>query len=115
MTLRPLQNLEMVKPIYILPEDQLDDEVLIPGFQYSKRVDCMMGYFTSGVLASLAPGLATYINNSESVFRLIISPLLRVEDHAAIEEGTNSVEDIIGKKFDELIVTEDLIQQHTLK
>ena len=115
LTLRPLQNLEMVKPIYILPEDQLADEVLIPGFQYSKQVDCMMGYFTSGVLASLAPGLATYINNSESVFRLIISPLLRVEDHAAIEEGTKSVEDITRKKFDELIVTKDLIQQHTLK
>jgi len=58
------------------------------------RVDCMVGFFSSEVLASLAPGLATYISASENSFRLIVSPLLRVEDRVAIEEGLKSAAEI---------------------
>ena len=47
----------------------------------------MVGFFSSEVLASLAPGLATYVAGSENSFRLVVSPLLRAEDQAAIEKG----------------------------
>ena len=62
------------------------EEVLIPGFSVAARVDCMVGFFSREVLASLAPGLATYIRHSQNSFRLIISPLLRAEDQTAIED-----------------------------
>ena len=67
------------------------------------------------MLASLAPGLATYVTGSENSFRLVVSPLLRAEDQAAIEEGLNSAEDIADRILEELMVTEDLLQRHTLK
>ena len=99
----------------MLPVDPLAEEVLIPGFQAANNVDCMVGFFSSEVLASLAPGLATYISGSDGSYRLIISPLLRAEDQAAIEDGLRSAEDVADKSLEDLIVTEDLLQQHTLK
>lgn len=113
--LRALRSLDGVRPLYILPTDPLAEEVLIPGFRAAGKVDCMVGFFSSEVLASLAPGLATYVTGSENSFRLVVSPLLRAEDQAAIEEGLKSAEEIADRILEELIVTEDLLQRHTLK
>ena len=112
MTLRSVPD---IRPLYILPDDPVTEEVLIPCFQSTTQVDCMMGFFSSEVLVPLAPGLATFINCSQESFRLIISPLLRTEDKAAIEEGIASPEDIAITALKDIVVTEDLIEQHTLK
>ena len=110
-----LRSLEGVRPLYMLPIDPLAEEVLIPGFQVADKVDCMVGFFSSEVLASLAPGLATYIVDSRNSFRLIVSPLLRAEDQAAIEDGLKSEEEVADRILEELTVTEDRLQRHTLK
>ena len=110
-----LQSVPDIRPLYILPDDPVTEEVLIPCFQSTTQVDCMMGFFSSEVLVSLAPGLATFINSSQESFRLIISPLLRAEDKEAIEEGIASPEDIASTALKDIIVTEDLVEQHTLK
>lgn len=112
---KPLQSLSDIRPLYFLPNDPLAEEVLIPGFQAATKVDCMVGFFSSEVLASLAPGLATYIANSKNSLRLIISPYLRQEDQAALENGSRSAESITEDVLEELAVTEDLLAQHTLK
>ena len=104
-----------IRPLYMLPKDPVAEEVLIPSFSAASRVDCMVGFFSSEVLASLAPGLATYINRSQNSFNLIISPLLRLEDQVAIENGVASGESIAREILDDLLFTEDLLQQHTLK
>lgn len=111
-TLRSLQD---IRPLYVLPNDPLAEEVLIPGFQSAAKVDCMVGFFSSKVLASLAPGLATYISSAENSFRLIISPFLSHEDQEAIERGIKSSEDIANEILEDAMVTEDLLQQHTLR
>ena len=110
-----LRSIEGVRPLYILPAEPLSEEVLIPGFRAASAVDCMAGFFSSEVLASLAPGLATYISGSENNFRLIVSPWLRPEDKRAIEDGVKSAEEVAGSLLEELIVTEDLLERHTLK
>ncbi len=112
---RPLRSLEGVRPLYLVPADPLAEEVLIPGFRAAGRVDCMVGFFSSDVLASLAPGLPTYIAGSEHSFRLIVSPLLSARDQAAIKEGLRSPGQIADWILEELTVTEDLFQRHTLK
>ncbi len=112
---RSLRSLDGVRPLYMLPTDPLAEEVLIKGFQEAGKVDCMVGFFSSEILASLAPGLATYITRSENSFRLIISPLLQAEDLAAIEKGQKSAEEIADMFLEDLTVTEDLLQRHTLK
>lgn len=110
-----LRTLKDIRPLYILPADPLSEDVLIPGFRTASKVDCMVGFFASSVLASLAPGLATFVNRSERSFRLIVSPLLTSEDQAAMEDGVKPPEQVAREVLDELIVTEDLIQRHTLK
>ena len=112
MTLRSIPD---IRPLYLLPDDPVTEEVFIPCFQATIQVDCMMGFFSSKALVPLAPGLATFINRSQESFRLIISPLLRAEDKAAIEEGIVSPEDIANTILKDIIVTEDLVEQHTLK
>ncbi len=110
-----LRSLEEIRPLYILPGDPFAEEVLIPGFQAAARVDCMVGFFSSEILAALAPGLATYITESRNSFRRIVSPLLRPDDLAAIEEGVKSPETVAREVLEELTLTEDLLQLYTLK
>ena len=110
-----LRPLDAARPLYLLPADPLADEVLIPGFRTSSSVDCMVGFFSSEVLSSLAPGLATYIATAENSFRLIISPLLREEDLVAIERGTRSVDEAVSQALEVMTITEDALQQHTLR
>ncbi len=114
-TEKELRKLDSLPPLYILPSDPLADEVLIPSFRVSDNVDCMVGFFSSEVLGSLAPGLATFINETQSELRLVISPFIRSEDMAAIEDGTKSVREVAADAVCELIITEDQLQQHTLK
>ena len=114
-TERTVRLLEGVQPLYMLPSDPFAEEVLIPGFKGAQKVDCMVGFFSSKVLSSIAPGLATYISGSRNSFRLIISPLLSAEDKVAIEDGVSSQECVAERILEELIVTEDLLQSHTLK
>ena len=110
-----LRQIPGVKPLYILPTDPLPDDVLIPSFQSSTSVDCMVGFFSSGVLASLAPGLATFVNSSAGTLRLIICPILSEEDRRAIEDGVGVPSEVVRRTLEDLLITEDRIQQHTLK
>ena len=110
-----LRAIAGMRPLYLLPNDPFVEEVLIPNFSAASAVDSMMGFFSSEVLASLAPGLATFINRSEGRFRLIISPMLRSEDIEAIKGSMTSAESVVHEYLDDLVMTEDLVQQHTLK
>ncbi len=110
-----LRAIPDTRPLYILPKEPVAKEVLIPSFKSATQIDCMMGFFSSKILASLAPGLATFINASDESLRLVVSPILTEEDQAAIKEGLVSPEDITSVVLEDIIITEDLIEQHTLK
>ena len=110
-----LQSIHGLRPIYLLPGDPFVHDVLIPGFTTSSSVDCMVGFFSSRALASLAPGLATFINNSDGRFRLIISPVLSFADWEAIEAGANTLESVVGDLLSDLLITSDAIQRFTLE
>ena len=112
---RNLRSLEGVESLYFIPSDPLVEDILIPSFSAADKVDCMMGFFSSAVLSDLAPGLASFIENSDNAFRLIISPFLRPEDREAIEAGLCSNESAVTKALEYVIITEDLLEQHTLR
>ena len=117
-TTRPLlRTLDGIRPLYVLPDDPLAESVLIPCFSAASRVDSMVGFFSSEALASLAPGLATFIDTSNGHLRLIISPLLRPEDLTAIAEGVNPSEatTIAIGLLKDMFDTADFIEQHTFK
>lgn len=104
-----------MKPLYLLPADDLAEEALIPGFQFAEKASCMVGFFSSTALADLAPGLASYIRHSTKSFQLIISPFLREADRRAIEEGLRQADDVVTDALDESWGTADALQQHTLR
>lgn len=110
-----LERLPDIRPLYFLPTDPLAEEVLIPAFRVASSVDCMAGFFSSAVLADLAPGLATYLKGAERRFRLLASPFLQPEDLGAIESGTRAEEDVASNALEEVIITQDLLEQHTLR
>jgi len=105
---------DRMKPLYVLPNDSLADEVLIEAFRMASDARCMVGFFSSAVLGTLAPGLATFINGSDGPFRVIVSPFLSVEDQRAIELGMSS-EDLTTRLFERMLITEDALRHHTLK
>lgn len=113
------ENLELIsihgiKPLYFLPEDNIAEEVLIPSMHCALNVSCMIGFFTSQALVSIAPGLATFINSTKNSMQLIISPYLKAEDREAIEEGAKENELILAEYVSDLIITSDQIEKHTL-
>ncbi len=109
------RTISKIRPLYILPKEPFPKEVLIPCFKSATRVDCMIGFFSSKVLVSLAPGLATFINESKGSFRLVINPILSYEDQNAIKEGIVSPEEIASEVLKDIIFSEDFVEQHTLK
>jgi len=109
------RSLKGIQPIYFLPNDPFSEEVLVPTFRISEKADCMMGFFSSEALSTLAPGLAAFINSSKFSFRLIISPFLRPEDREAIESGIRTPEDVAKELIEPIIITDDELQKHTLK
>ncbi len=109
------QSLRDLKPIYFIPNDPFSEEVLVPTFRISEKADCMMGFFSSEALSTLAPGLAAFINYSKFSYRLIISPFLRLEDLETIENGFRSPGDVAKDLVEPFVITDDLLQQHTLK
>ena len=109
-----LESLSQVRPLCMLPADPLVEEVLIPSFQSASSVNCMVGFFSSTILAELAPGLATFVNSSEGTFKLIVCPILSDEDRRAIEDGFAQPSDLAQKVLEHLLITEDRIQEHTL-
>jgi hypothetical protein len=110
-----LQALTAIRPLYLLPRDPFAEEVLIAAFGVADQVDCMVGFFSSVILAALAPGLATYLNRLDHKFRLVISPILSSDDHKAIEEGVKSIDEVVKEIIEEALITADLLQQYTLK
>jgi len=106
---------EQAKPIYLLPRDDLVGEVLIPAFSCARKAECMVGYFSSAVLADLAPGLATFIQRVSAPFRLIVSPYLSIQDQQALTDGTLSSDAVAAQVLENFTVTENELQEHTLR
>lgn len=110
-----LAALPEMRPLYFLPREPFADEVLIPAFAAAESAECMMGFFSSASLASLAPGLATYVNRPATVLRLLISPFLSEQDQEALRHGTLSPDTAAREALLKVIVTEDDLQRHTVE
>ena len=75
----------------------------------------MFGYFSSAALAHIAPGLASFINDTSGKMRMVVSPNLQKADWEAIKQGESTVEAVATDKLQEWLITEDEIQAHTLQ
>jgi len=102
----------------MLPEFDLAGTVLVPALRRASSFRGLFGYFTSGVLAELAPGLADYLNRQTDPIQLVISPFITDDDIAAIEQGTLDAGELVQQKMRELLVdvaiSESALATHTL-
>lgn len=106
------------RPIYFLPDDEFVDDVLIEGLRRAAAFDCMVGFFDSGVMADLAPGLASYLARPTAPLRLVISPNVSAADFVALRAGAIEPEDLIKTRLTEVIgsseISNDALANHTL-
>ena len=106
------------KPIYVLPNDSFVSEVLVSSLKVADSVDCMFGFFTSGALRAIAPGLAEYLTRSTSPMRLVISPNISEQDAEAIREGTSTPENVLADRLQQLLgeakLSSSALVRHTL-
>jgi superfamily II DNA or RNA helicase len=115
MSLRELD----VDSLYIVPEEDLVGEVLIPSLRTARRYDCMSGFFSSASLKDLAPGLAHFLRREGSKMRLLVSPFLSEDDHQAIRKGLATPQEVVVQKYNEFeqtgAVQESALVSHTLE
>ena len=102
-------------PLYILPKDPVVDEVLIPALQASTSLDIMMGYFSSGSFAEIAPGLATFLRNGTTPMRMVISPFLSDTDFDAFTENKDNLLRLAERLIFDDVPSEDILARHTLE
>jgi superfamily II DNA or RNA helicase len=78
----------------------------------------MAGFFDSGALRDMAPGLAQYIARPEKTVKLIASPYIDADDQKAIKRGLKTPAAVIEQKLLELCGTagvgESALVAHTL-
>ena len=110
-----LRSLDRIKSLYLLPDDAYAEECLVPCFSRAANVDAMFGYFSSAALAHIAPGIASFINDTSGKMRLVVSPYMQQADWEAIKEGEMTVGAVATDKLQEWFITEDEIQAHTLQ
>ena len=102
-------------PLYFLPKDPVIQEVLIPALQAGRSVDLMMGYFSSGSFAEIAPGLATFLRNSNAPMRMVVSPFLTENDFEALTKSDEELRHLAERLFIQDIPDQDVIVHHTLE
>ena len=74
--------------LFRLPDERVDRRVLIPGFRSSVRVRGAFGWFTSGWIGRLAPGLAVWLNRKDQrPIEFTIAPALFPSERQAVERG----------------------------
>lgn len=108
-----IETLQAAAPMYFLPRDDLLS-VLVPAIGASSQLDCMMGFFSSSSFAEIAPGLATFLRQSQSPMRLIMSPYVTKPDQTAIADGLSELNAEATRLFSDDWPNADELTKHTL-
>ena len=107
----------MLRPVFVVPRDDIASGLLIPAMSNAVDVHCMAGFFSSSSLAQLAPGLAAFLNGSSGQFRLLVSPKIEERDRLAMEEANADPEAILAeaarKLFRDGAISETALARHT--
>lgn len=80
--------------LFSLPDDRVARNILIPGFRAAITVRGAFGWFTAGWIGQLAPGLAAYLNRSNTeAIEFTVAPALFPAERAAVEKGVQMGEE----------------------
>jgi len=113
-----LRDMTWIRSSYIIPRHDFVKEALIPCLEAADHYRCMAGFFDSGALRDIAPGLAQFISTPGRVMKLIASPYIDDDDQQAIRTGLRTSAAVLEKKLLDLCGTatvgESALANHTL-
>ena len=75
----------------------------------------MMGYFSSSSFAEIAPGLATFLRNSDAPFEMVISPFFTDGDFETLTRDEEELARCAQQIFLVDVPDEDALTRHTLE
>ena len=101
--------------LYVLPKDPLVADVLVPALGSSTSLDIMMGYFASSSFEDIAPGLATFLRNTQAPLRIVVSPFLTDTDFDVLTQGQQHLIDLARRILVADTPTEHDLARHTLE
>jgi superfamily II DNA or RNA helicase len=108
-------NIDYLPPIFYPSEKDIDGGLFQPVASVSTTLDCMVGYFTSGVLSELALALSSFLKIEDAEpMRFIISPNIESNDLAAIRQAYSEGTDFFGILFPELLISESALRTYTV-
>lgn len=112
-----VDKIAQVRPAYEIPDDDLVGEVLVPAMQSCDELRIGAGFFSSRCLGQIAPGLASFVNETSSTLQLMVSPELSEEDRVAIKKGILEpevvVREAVSALFERALLSESAIERHT--
>ena len=80
--------------LFRVPDDRVSSNILIPGFRAATSVRGAFGWFTSGWIGRLAPGLAEYLNRENAApIVFTVAPALFSAERSAAERAIAMTED----------------------
>ena len=108
-----------IRPAFEIPDDDLVGEVLVPAMRLCDELRIGAGFFSSRCLSQIAPGLAVFVNDTRNTLKLMVSPIIRVEDQEAICKGIREpqivLNDTIEHFFEGARLSESAIERHTVE
>ena len=102
-------------PLYILPKDRVTEEVLVPALKTTGSLDVMIGYFSSSSFAEIAPGLATFLRNTQAPFCMVVSPFLTGDDFETLTQDEDRLAHLAEQILVDDVPDEDVLARHTLE
>lgn len=103
-----LRDERTLKPgFFKLPEEPVAGRILVPGFRAAASVRGAFGWFTAGWIERLAPGLAVYLNRTDtSPIKFTVAPAWFPKERAAIEQGARMTADEAAQLVVDVFVKE---------
>src|SRR5262245_58439281 len=109
----------MLRPVYVVPRDDVAGALLIPAMAAATSVRCMAGFFSSSSFSQLAPGLAAFVNSSRGTFRMLLSPRIEDKDRKAIEAANADPQKVLTEAEQQLfkdgMICESALARHTVQ
>ena len=110
---------DSVRPAYEIPDDDLVGEILTPALRSADDARVAAGFFTSRCLAQIAGGLAAFINDSDAILDLMVSPEISEEDRVAIRRGIREPEAVLDEALERLFtearLSDSAVQRYTVE
>ena len=110
---------DSVRPAYEIPDDDLVGEILTPALRSADDARVAAGFFTSRCLAQIAGGLAAFINDSDAILDLMVSPEISEEDREAIRRGIREPEAVLDEALERLFtearLSDSAVQRYTVE